>query len=60
MITRCLEQNVLVNIVQYKALDRGPYLFREEQVPEISQYCGKYSYFLTSEGKNSISSLFCI
>jgi len=55
MITRCLEQNVLANIGQYKALDRGPYLFREEQGPEISQYCGQYSYILTSEGINSVT-----
>jgi len=60
MITRCLEQNIVTNTVHYKTLDRGPYLFREEHGPEINQYCGQYSYFLTSEGMNSVILLFFI
>ena len=60
MIKRCMKQKILANIVQYKSLDRGPYLFREEHGPEINQYCGQNSYILTSVGINSVTSPFFV
>jgi hypothetical protein len=46
--------------VQYKALDRDLYLFREEHGPEISQYRGQHSYILTSEGVNIVALVFFV